>query len=209
LPGLVTTADAILKNFLDDPEWCRLTDKLNSIVRVPDKARQPKDDARDKRNRRENDLFNNVYNAVVLQKLQVLVAIDGTNTFQLPGPYLVSHEMRHALRTGWAETLRLTGQDTTWRGKRLVFTDENWRQWLENCGPLSVDAVRPSPKPKLSQRDKERLVRDYINRQPSGPINQSLAEKELMKTGLSREYVRTQLKQLARSRLRHRGRPPA
>jgi hypothetical protein len=130
LGSYVTTADAIAKYFSDDPEWCRLSDEFHSIARdpgalglYPGKERQLEDEARAelaKRElaKREDYLFDNVYQAVVRQALQVLL-MDGSRTFQLPGLYtLDTHRMADALRSGWAAKLRLTGPDTIWTAAR-------------------------------------------------------------------------------------------
>ena len=198
----------------DDPEWSCLSDEFHSIARDPGalslglglgsgKERKLEDEARaelTKRElaKREDYLFDNVYQAVVRQALQVLL-MDGSRTFQLPGLYTFdTHRMADALRSAWAAKLRLTGPDTIWTGARLVFTEENWRQWLESRGTLRAKAVsegaaaNTSPKPKLSQTDKEIKFRDYIAQQPPGRINKSQAEKELMNAGLPRKYIREQ-----------------
>jgi hypothetical protein len=215
VPSYVTTADAISKYFSDDPEWCLLADNFNFIARGPGEEGGPKDDARAKLKRREFDLFNNVYQAVVGKELPVLVAFDGASTFfQLPDHYLLTAEMLDALKKGWAGWLRLNGRDKIWNGARLVFAEENWRQWLERDKTFSTEAVPEEaaasavPKPKLSQTAKNQIFCDYIARQPAGPIKKSKAEKELMKSGLSREYIRAQLNALPTSRLLGLGRPP-
>src|SRR5262249_51639952 len=145
-----------------------------SIPRVLGADRQPKDDVRDERQKRENDLLGNLLLAVVAQELKVLV-MNGTNIVQLPGLYLISPEMPRALGSGWAETLRLTGRDTNWRGARLVFDEENWRQWRRSHKPGTA------AKRRLSEAEKGSILQDYIERQPGGPINQSVAQPELMK----------------------------
>jgi hypothetical protein len=129
LASYITTADAISKYFSDDPEWRRLSEAFHSIARVEgERRRQPKDVARDELKKREDYLFDNVYQAVVRQELQVLL-MDGSRTFQLPGLYIYdTYEMADALRSGWAGKLTLTGPDTIWKDARLVFTDANWQQ---------------------------------------------------------------------------------
>ena len=159
MSSYVTTADAISKYLSDDPEWNRLSDEFHSIARDPaalriglgsGKERKLEDEARAelaKRElaKREDYLFDNVYQAVVRQALQVLL-MDGSRTFQLPGLYtLDTHRMADALRSGWAAKLRLTGPDTIWTGAQLVFTEENWRQWLKSQRHVLLEAdVRKS-----------------------------------------------------------------
>ena len=146
MSGYVGTADAILKYFSGDAEWCRLSDQFHVLERDPSKEREPKDEARAELAKREAFLLDNVYQAIVRQELLVLL-MDGGRTFQLPGLYAYdSHAMANALRSGWASKLRLTGPDTAWQAARLVFPEENWRHWRGSQSAPSSEADSVSAK---------------------------------------------------------------
>lgn len=138
MPSYILTADALLNFLSDDPEWCRLSDEFHSLSREDEP--QKKHQVLDELKTCENELFDNVYQAVVGQKLQVLVSINETSTIQLPGTYLLTDKIADALRSGWVETLRLVGRDTAWNGARLVFTEEKWQLWLKSYSKSSVEA---------------------------------------------------------------------
>ncbi len=193
LPSYVSTADAISKYFSDDPEWCRLSDEFHSIARDPgalglgpNEERELEDEMRAELAKRElasreNYLFDNVYQAAVRQELQVLLT-DGCRTFQLPGLY--TYEMADALRSGWAAKIRLTGPDTIWNEARLVFSEENWRQWWKNHRTSSAEAdVRKSAGEPTGIAQAETVPKSEA--EPTGIVHESetpvAAPKERLK----------------------------
>jgi hypothetical protein len=124
LPSYISTADAISKHLTDDREWRRLSDEFHKVARDPGslfgsgKERRLEDEAcaeltKRELAHREDQLIDDVYQAVVLQELPVLL-MDGCRTFQLPGLYTYdTPRMLDALRSGWAGKLRV---DRTRRG---------------------------------------------------------------------------------------------
>jgi hypothetical protein len=215
LPSFVSTADAISKYLLNDPEWCRLSDEFHSIARDPGalglgpgKERQLEDEARAelaKRElaKREDYLFDSVLQAVVRQELQVLL-MDGYRMVQLPGLYLLVLEMADALRSGWAGKLRLTGPDTIWNGARLVFPEEDWRQWLKSQAtrrdsPAAVGAVqRTEETPPMTANAGKRLPAQASD-PADGAAPQSDDSSGLDRVRAVMRDIRLQRKQITRS----------